>query len=713
MNKKLKIKLDRVKTISNNQVLKTDCILINKEYYEKEKDCFLINYKGVEKWIPYDNSYCLNFLTNEYEKVKDLENQNLSKFIIGFHNNNPIFGYDVYNYVTNVPVLSHSSNRSKDYEIYLKELRYSKDRILKYENKLEPEQLFNTGYTYYISCLCKINYYRTYINTEFVLDDKINLHTFHKILQKVDNYINRDSDINRHYTIFNQDYLQYVSINYSNISNEEDPENTLIKITYTVARDNPILSLLFDLYLKEYQVTNSIENSISLEKEKIKRYEQNIEDIKNNGFFHENCRNKVDAINLGFIESFYDDSYYLERNLTSDEKRKIKQQPIHNEQGSYSKNIKINYNVNPETDVFARISHGYYENADFKITKDSYQIAKLLKGLTFGLELETTGGRLREQDLYKFGVIPLRDGSVPGFEYTSIPYGFDDASLNSTSTKSLSRDLLNMKELTSELSKRCSIGAGCSMHIHIGNARKDKPYLIALYMLCYMIQDEMFEMFPKFKENSPKYLGTQKNYCAKLQHLDLFKNCIFDKSTVLQESYCNNVNQYFNNIFRFLSDGHEIGSKFNRKNCVHPHERKWERHGRYHWINLVNSVFSNSRTIEFRLHTATLNFTKILNWILICSAIVKYADTHVKEIISGKLQNITLNDILIGYSNNFRDKKKVNENGLFIHSYLNAYIEERKQYFKIQTKKENFICQEELTDDSKYVFTYNNIKEIM
>ena len=70
----------------------TDCILINKEYYEKEKDCFLINYKGVEKWVPYDNSYCLNFLTNEYEKVKDLEDQNLSKFIIGFHNNNPIFG---------------------------------------------------------------------------------------------------------------------------------------------------------------------------------------------------------------------------------------------------------------------------------------------------------------------------------------------------------------------------------------------------------------------------------------------------------------------------------------------------------------------------------------------------------------------------------------------------------------------------------------------
>ena len=120
--------------------------------------------------------------------------------------------------------------------------------------------MFNNNYNYYISCLCKINYYRTCINTEFVLDDKVNLHTFHKILQEVDNYINRDSDINRHYNIFNQDYLQYVSINHSNISNEEDPENTLVKITYTVTRDNPILSLLFDLYIKEYQITNSIEN---------------------------------------------------------------------------------------------------------------------------------------------------------------------------------------------------------------------------------------------------------------------------------------------------------------------------------------------------------------------------------------------------------------------------------------------------------------------
>ena len=717
MNKR-KNKKDYILTVSGNEVLKINCILINKEYYEKEVDCFLINYKGNERWIPYDNSsYCFNFINNQYEKRKILEEKGLTKFLIGFGGKSfekLIFGYDISNFAINTKVFSHYGDKNIDYLNYVEEIKKCKNRIIKAKEGLNPRFLFINNYSYLIDTLSKLYYYRHFINIEANYEN-LDLGNFAKVLREVDNYINKDIDIRNDFQEFYNDYCFYVHSDHDIISVTEDPDNKLKKITFEIMEEDIILSKIFDFMLRYFEITSSILNQISIQEVQLEKYNQKIKEIKDTNFFAELCRTKEDAVKLGFIESFSNDSYYLKRNLTENEIRSLSKIPQHNEQGSYSKNIKINYNANYGTDVFKRILESYYLNREnnTKLDKRSYNIAKLLNGLTFGVEFETSLGRIREPDLYKYGIIPLRDGSVSGFEYTTIPYGYSSVNLNETSNQALSKDLLNLKDLCSELTKRCYINSNCSMHIHIGGVRKDKLYLIAVYMLCYMIQDEMFQMFPKFKEDSPKYLGTQKNYCKKLYHLSLFDNCIFDKSSVLKENYCNNINLYFNKIFKFLSNGEDIGSKFNRKSLKHPIERKWERHGRYYWVNLVNSVFSNSRTIEFRLHTATLNFTKTLNWILICSAIVKFADTHTKEIVSGQISKISLNEILNGYCNNFRDKKKTNENGLFIHKYLQEYINTRKIYFANKNIKEDYVCNVELEEDKNFVFNYMGITNLI
>lgn len=49
-------------------------------------------------------------------------------------------------------------------------------------------------------------------------------------------------------------------------------------------------------------------------------------------------------------------------------------------------------------------------------------IEEYLKDVTFGIEFETSKIKFVPNDiLMKYGLIPLRDGSIRGYEYTTIP----------------------------------------------------------------------------------------------------------------------------------------------------------------------------------------------------------------------------------------------------------------------------------------------------
>lgn len=714
MSKEKKEKLKTVVTVSGKTVDIKNACLIDKEYYEKHVDCVPILENNIEKWYAtFNPKIAYDFVSEKWVLSSEFEKNlspNLRKFLIGFHQDDlkkRIYGWDNRNNLLNVSVKSHYNDDSKNLKTYEKEIEKYKKSLLEKQDRLEEESIFRNFYGRFISFLSKLRYYVQVMEKSYDID-ACQQKDFVKIINEVDNFINFSSEVHDTFVDFDYCYKLYVDTNQPKVEN-----STLEKLSYEVLQKNEHLKKVFKLFIDSIGVIKSIEKEIQQCELYIRDYQKAIDDIAKKGCFSAKCRTKEEAVELGFTDSNKSDDMYFKNNLTKDQLKDLKESfPVFSE-GVY-RNIKINYNASAEASTFNKILTEYHLlEPTRKINKDSYKLAKLLKGLSFGIEFETSCGRLREQDLSILGIIPLRDGSIKGFEYTTIPYGMKDSSLKETGFRALGKDLNTLKKVCEELQNKTKINNSCSMHLHIGGARKDKLYLIALYMLAYQLQDEMFLMQPKFKEDAIKYLGLQKNYCQKLNHLDLFKNCIFDKSSILKSNYCDNVDLHFNNIFKFLSGGYDIGSKFNRKNHIHPYQRKWERMARYHWVNLVNCVFSDSGTIEFRLHASTLNFTKVLNWILICSAIVKYAETHTKEIVSGSLGKIDLNTILLGYSNNFRDKKTVNSYGLFIYNYLTAYVKERKNYFKEQFQKGEIDGSDDLKKDSSYSFDFNGIDSLI
>lgn len=120
----------------------------------------------------------------------------------------------------------------------------------------------------------------------------------------------------------------------------------------------------------------------------------------------------------------------------------------------------------------------------------------------------------------------------------------------------------------------------------------------------------------------------------------------------------------------------------------------------------MNMFFSNRKTIEFRLHHNTVNAQKMINWLFICNAIVRYAEKHPKEIISSA-NTISLQTIMGYYKEQFKTKE-----GAFLTEYLNAYIDDRTKYFLKDVAKGDIISKQEMNEDKTYVFTHNGISHL-
>tara|TARA_Y100000593_G_C4158712_1_gene260897 strand:- start:105 stop:530 length:426 start_codon:yes stop_codon:yes gene_type:complete len=77
-------------------------------------------------------------------------------------------------------------------------------------------------------------------------------------------------------------------------------------------------------------------------------------------------------------------------------------------------------------------------------------------------------------------------------------------------------------------------------------------------------------------------------------------------------------------------------SQFDKNNCKkssHPGGRYAS--SRYKWLNLNNCSYEKTgpETIEFRCHSASKEFDKIYNWVLICMCFVRYVENNSRQII--------------------------------------------------------------------------------
>ena len=214
---------------------------------------------------------------------------------------------------------------------------------------------------------------------------------------------------------------------------------------------------------------------------------------------------------------------------------------------------------------------------------------------TFGLEFETAGGFLPQHRLYELGLIPLRDGSISGIEFSTVVL-----------QGNLGLNLL--KQQIENLNKHTIFDKDCSLHVHLGNFDLNGDVLLAVNNLFFGCG--MNDFLPPLTFETHQYkTNTEKNYCE-----------------------FNNPFRTFDEMYSFLVGRQFYGDLFQ----PHPKDmsgtRKWNIKQRYKAVNFINALcYDSPKTIEFRMLRPTYNFDKILGWLFIYGALIKYAELNSKS----------------------------------------------------------------------------------
>jgi len=286
----------------------------------------------------------------------------------------------------------------------------------------------------------------------------------------------------------------------------------------------------------------------------------------------------------------------------------------------------------------------------------------LLRDVSFGWEFETTDGFIHPRHLVKTGLIPLRDGSINGFEFATCPLRG-------------SNGLHVLKEAARVLSKYTTKNTSCSLHLHIGNLPKTENYLMVLYNICRKIEGEMYSLFPTSIRTTSVY--KDRDYCSALPPFGWEISRIID--------WLAGIDGYYDAKYRGLGTQNHPADRENN--------RKWAINSRYYWVNFVPFVFGTRGTVEFRLHTATTNETKLINWLFICAGIVNFAKKFSGP--SDLPTRISLFDIM---ESSYPSKS--------ISTYLNKYIQLRKDSVKKAEQLGDFIGTIEMQKDLKFTFPF-------
>ena len=193
-------------------------------------------------------------------------------------------------------------------------------------------------------------------------------------------------------------------------------------------------------------------------------------------------------------------------------------------------------------------------------------ISKLIQDLSFGLEFETIAGQIPKNIHNRLGLIPLRDGSIAGLEYVTIPL-------------SGVKGICNIVESVKELKYRTEYNDTCSMHLHIGNIPRTPEFITAFFKLTLALQDEIFSMFNLYKKYNFRYKN--KNYSAPFNTYDILSRLdpVITKDNLIKN---------FDVIFTELSEGYSLGTYGDRGDLsqVHHHPKdpsghqKWNIHSR-------------------------------------------------------------------------------------------------------------------------------------
>lgn len=238
---------------------------------------------------------------------------------------------------------------------------------------------------------------------------------------------------------------------------------------------------------------------------------------------------------------------------------------------------------------------------------------------TFGLEFETSMGYIPQSLCFKYGLIPLRDGSISGLEYSTVVLDGD---------KGL--DLLEKQ--VNAMNFYTTFNKECSLHVHMGGFPVEPQKIFALYKVLIRLQPELEAILPPLTFRTSEYKKTGKDYCK------IYTSDFRD----------------FEHLFAYLTNSRYLGSLTMPHPADVERQRKWQIETRYHWVNLINMVcYQGCKTVEFRFLRPSFNFRFIYMWLWIFNAILKFAENTPIDTIIRK--SVDLRTVLSVYPENIRE----------------------------------------------------------
>lgn len=246
-------------------------------------------------------------------------------------------------------------------------------------------------------------------------------------------------------------------------------------------------------------------------------------------------------------------------------------------------------------------------NKALKKVKSRFPLLEKLFNKSVGIEFETSAGHLPENICLENGLIPLKDGSIYGHEYVTVPY------------------MDNIVERTVQSCTALRYGTAidhlCSTHVHIGGLRKDRTFITSLYELWSYIQDEFYELIVINK-----------------RHIDYISNKRHgpkDHCKSVPKIQASNIAEYYKIIFTLFNSSQHPNRDFHRGKLVHDDSQKWNIDCRYYNLNMINLLNGNN-VIEFRIHGPTLNEIKLVNYLFILNAVIEFASKYSNIVIHRK-----------------------------------------------------------------------------
>lgn len=312
-----------------------------------------------------------------------------------------------------------------------------------------------------------------------------------------------------------------------------------------------------------------------------------------------------------------------------------------------------------------RVAANFEANYNPIICKGASSVGIALKHYTFGIEFETCNGIIPNSKLKHLPLIPLRDGSIGGIEYATIPLQGE-------------RGVQAIIDSVEELKSRTDFGDDCSLHLHIGGMPRTVEFILAFYKMISFFQNEMFEMFPLYKKYN--FGVKRKNYSSPFP----FETINFKMEPSIDVRNKSQLIKNFDKLFVYLSGGHSFGEYDNDlKNVLnHPQDpngnAKWNIKNRYSFVNLIPLIFGNHKTIEFRIHTPTYEVNKIVNFLMLNTFMIDYVSQNINNILIGTnplLMRPSLSLFVDEYvSRNIKIDSKA------IYSELSNYITTRRKF---------------------------------